>query len=74
MAVARDNLMAIGLGFFVGGTQAVFMSMALALIQSSVEDSFRGRATSVFQLITLTPMALIGWGMGGSRTWSSRAR
>lgn len=65
MAVARDNLMAIGLGFFVGGTQAVFMSMALALIQSSVEDSFRGRATSVFQLITLTPMALIGWGMGG---------
>lgn len=65
MGAARDNLLAIGLGFFVGGTQAVFMSMALALIQASVDNSFRGRATSVFQLITLTPMALIGWGMGG---------
>lgn len=65
MAAARDNLLAIGLGFFVGGTQAVFMSMTLALIQGSVDNSFRGRATSVYQLITLTPMALIGWGMGG---------
>lgn len=65
MGAARDNLLAIGLGFFVGGTQAIFMSMVLALIQSSVDNSFRGRATSVFQLITLTPMALIGWGMGG---------
>ena len=65
MGAARDNLLAIGLGFFVGATQAVFMSMTLALIQSSVDNSFRGRATSVYQLITLTPMALIGWGMGG---------
>lgn len=65
MGAARDNVLAIGLGFFVGGTQAMFMSMTLALIQSSVDNSFRGRATSVYQLITLTPMALIGWGMGG---------
>jgi MFS family permease len=65
MGAVHDNLLAIGLGFFVGGTQAVFMSMALTLIQGSVDNSFRGRATSVFQLITLTPMALIGWGMGG---------
>ncbi len=65
MGAVHDNLLAIVLGFFVGGTQAIFMSMALALIQASVDNSFRGRATSVFQLITLTPMALIGWGMGG---------
>ena len=41
------------------------MSMTLALIQSSVEDEFRGRATSLYQMITLAPMAVFGWGMGG---------
>jgi MFS family permease len=65
MGVARSPVLAIVMGFFVGATQASFMSMTLALIQSAVDDSFRGRATSVYQLITLTPMALIGWGMGG---------
>jgi MFS family permease len=65
MAMSRNTQVALATGFFVGGTQAVFMSMTLALIQSSVDNSFRGRATSVYQLITLTPMALIGWGMGG---------
>jgi MFS family permease len=52
-------------GFFAGATQAMFMSMTLSLIQSSVADEYRGRATSFYQLITLTPMALFGWGMGG---------
>ena len=52
-------------GFLVGSSQAMFMSMTLAIIQSSVADEFRGRATSFFQMITLTPMALVGWGMGG---------
>jgi len=41
------------------------MTMTLAIIQSSVADEFRGRATSFYQMITLTPMALVGWGMGG---------
>ena len=52
-------------GFLVGSSQAMFMSMTLAIIQSSVADEFRGRATSFYQMITLTPMALFGWGMGG---------
>jgi len=52
-------------GFFVGATQAMFMSMALALIQGSVENEFRGRATSLYQMITMAPMAIFGWGMGG---------
>jgi MFS family permease len=52
-------------GFFVGSSQAMFMSMTLAIIQSSVANEFRGRATSFYQMITLTPMALVGWGMGG---------
>ena len=56
---------AIASGFFVGATQAVFMSMALALIQGSVDDEFRGRATSFYQMITMAPMAIFGWGMGG---------
>jgi hypothetical protein len=43
----------------------MFMSMTLALIQDSVEDEFRGRATSLYQMITLAPMAVFGWGMGG---------
>jgi len=51
--------------FLVGASQAMFMSMSLALIQSSVDDHFRGRATSVYQMITLAPMAVLGWGMGG---------
>ena len=52
-------------GFLVGSSQAMFMSLTLAIIQSSVADEFRGRATSFYQMITLTPMALFGWGMGG---------
>ena len=56
---------AVVLGFLVGSSQAMFMSMTLAIIQSSVDDRFRGRATSIYQMITLTPMALFGWGMGG---------
>ncbi len=30
-----------------------------------MDDEFRGRATSVYQLITMAPMAIFGWGMGG---------
>ena len=49
-------------GDFAG---AFTRSMTLAIIQSSVDDAFRGRATSIYQVTTLTPMALFGWGMGG---------
>jgi MFS family permease len=65
MGAAPGVSVALVAGFFAGGTQAMFMSMTLALIQSSVENEFRGRATSLYQMITLTPMALFGWGMGG---------
>jgi predicted MFS family arabinose efflux permease len=65
LGITRSADSALMLGFLVGSSQAMFMSMTLAIIQSSVEDEYRGRATSFYQLITLTPMALIGWGMGG---------
>jgi MFS family permease len=65
MAGAAAVPAAVILGFFVGSTQAMFMSMALAVIQGSVEDEFRGRATSLYQMITMAPMAVFGWGMGG---------
>ena len=65
MAATSSVAVAITSGFFVGATQAMFMSMALALIQGSVDDQYRGRATSVYQMITMAPMALFGWGMGG---------
>ena len=65
MGAAPSVPLAVISGFFVGGTQAMFMSMALALIQGSVEDEFRGRATSLYQMITTAPMAVFGWGMGG---------
>jgi len=65
MAATASVTIAIASGFFVGATQAVFMSMALALIQGSVDDEFRGRATSLYQVITTAPMAIFGWGMGG---------
>lgn len=65
MGATQTVPIAVLTGFFVGGTQAMFMSMALALIQGSVEDEFRGRATSLYQMITMAPMAIFGWGMGG---------
>jgi len=65
MGASQSVPIAVVAGFFVGGTQAMFMSMALALIQGSVEDEFRGRATGLYQMITLAPMAIFGWGMGG---------
>jgi MFS family permease len=65
LGLAPDTTVAYVAGFVAGGTQAMFMSVTLALIQSSVRDEFRGRATSLYQMITLTPMAVFGWGMGG---------
>ena len=65
MGASASVAAAVVSGFFVGSTQAMFMSMALALIQGSVEDEFRGRATSLYQMITMAPMAIFGWGMGG---------
>jgi MFS family permease len=65
MGAAQSVPLAVASGFFVGASQAMFMSMALALIQGSVEDEFRGRATSLYQMITGAPMAIFGWGMGG---------
>jgi MFS family permease len=65
LGLARDTTVAYVAGFVAGGTQAMFMSATLALVQSSVGNEFRGRATSLYQMITLTPMALFGWGMGG---------
>ncbi|HEY8641514.1 MAG TPA: MFS transporter [Candidatus Dormibacteraeota bacterium] len=65
MALAPSVSVALVAGFLVGSTQAAFMSMTLALIQGSVQDEFRGRATSLYQMITLAPMAIFGWGMGG---------
>ncbi|HEY8762509.1 MAG TPA: hypothetical protein VIP52_16520 [Candidatus Dormibacteraeota bacterium] len=65
LGATRSAGIALVLGFLVGSSQAMFMSMTLAIIQSSVEDEYRGRATSFYQLITLTPMALFGWGRGG---------
>lgn len=65
MGAAPSVTAAVVSGFFVGSTQAMFMSMALALIQGSVEDDYRGRATSLYQMITMAPMAVFGWGMGG---------
>jgi MFS family permease len=65
MGAASSVPVALVSGFFVGSTQAMFMSMALALIQGAVDDEFRGRATSFYQMITGAPMAIFGWGMGG---------
>ena len=65
LGAATSARYALILGLLVGSSQAMFMSMTLAIIQSSVDDEFRGRATSFYQMITLTPMALFGWGMGG---------
>ncbi|HSR24512.1 MAG TPA: MFS transporter, partial [Candidatus Eisenbacteria bacterium] len=65
LGAAPNVAVALVAGFSAGATQAMFMSMTLALIQSSVENEYRGRATSIFQMIALTPMAVFGWGMGG---------
>ena len=65
LGLAPSTTAAYVAGFLAGGTQAMFMSLTLALIQSSVGNDFRGRATSFYQMITLTPMAAFGWGMGG---------
>jgi MFS family permease len=65
LGLASDTTVAYVAGFVAGGTQAMFMSATLALVQSSVGNEFRGRATSLYQMITLTPMAVFGWGMGG---------
>jgi hypothetical protein len=43
----------------------MFMSVTLALLQEWARDEYRGRVTSVYNLLSGGPMALMGWGDGG---------
>jgi MFS family permease len=62
---AHDATVAIVAAFLVGSSQTMFMSVALALLQGWAKDEYRGRVTSVYNLLSGGPMALMGWGDGG---------
>jgi hypothetical protein len=57
--------MAIASAFLVGASQTMFMSVTLAAVQEWARDEYRGRVTSVYNLLSGGPMALMGWGDGG---------
>jgi hypothetical protein len=43
----------------------MFMSVTLSMVQEWARDEYRGRVTSVYNLLSGGPMALMGWGDGG---------
>jgi hypothetical protein len=57
--------LAVAAAFLVGSSQTMFMSITLALLQQWARDAYRGRVTSVYNLLSGGPMALMGWGDGG---------
>jgi predicted MFS family arabinose efflux permease len=65
LGLARDATLAVVAAFVVGGSQTMFMSVTLALLQEWARDEYRGRVTSVYNLLSGGPMALMGWGDGG---------
>ena len=65
LGVAREPVLAIAAAFLVGASQTMFMSVTLAAVQEWARDEYRGRVTSVYNLLSGGPMALMGWGDGG---------
>src|SRR5919201_1717607 len=65
LGMAREPVLAITAAFLVGASQTMFMSVTLALVQEWAKDEYRGRVTSVYNLLSGGPMALMGWGDGG---------
>ena len=65
LGLAREPVMAIASAFLVGASQTMFMSVTLATVQEWARDEYRGRVTSVYNLLSGGPMALMGWGDGG---------
>jgi MFS family permease len=65
LGFAHDAPRAIAAAFVVGASQTMFMSVTLALLQEWARDEYRGRVTSVYNLLSGGPMALMGWGDGG---------
>jgi MFS family permease len=65
LGMAREPVLAIGAALLVGASQTMFMSVTLALVQEWAKDEYRGRVTSVYNLLSGGPMALMGWGDGG---------
>ena len=65
LGLAKEPVMAIASAFLVGASQTMFMSVTLAAVQEWARDEYRGRVTSVYNLLSGGPMALMGWGDGG---------
>jgi MFS family permease len=65
LGIAREPVLAIIAAFLVGASQTMFMSVTLAMVQEWARDEYRGRVTSVYNLLSGGPMALMGWGDGG---------
>ncbi len=55
---------AVVAAFAVGGAQALFMALNLSFIQERVQDSVRGRVSSVYTFISAGIMSVANWGYG----------
>src|ERR671936_1131561 len=65
LGLAREPVLATIAAFLVGASQTMFMSVTLSMVQEWAKDEYRGRVTSVYNLLSGGPMALMGWGDGG---------
>ena len=65
LGLAREPVLATVAAFLVGASQTMAMSVTLAMLQEWAKDEYRGRVTSVYNLLSGGPMALMGWGDGG---------
>jgi MFS family permease len=64
LALTHQAWMMIGVGFLVGGTQAVFMASSSALVMQRTEPSYQGRVSSVYIIFAAGLMAVCNLGYG----------
>lgn len=64
LGLAHGRLSLEAAGFFVGGSTAAFMAVAVLRVQRLIEDPMRGRVLSLYLMMAGGAMALGNWGYG----------
>lgn len=61
LAFSPGMMLAMVSSFVVGLSQAIFMTLSMALVQDLVDDGFRGRVSSLYFFLAMGLMALCNW-------------
>lgn len=71
LGLCFSKVLAIVAILVVGSSQALFMTLSMALIQETTEEHVRGRVTSVYFVLAAGLMSIANLGYGALATWVS---